>query len=373
MVKRESYFEVQHNRTLKILFFVLFGAVIAGLVYVFRFFFWPFLFAVILYMALQPVYNLITKRVKKRWAGAAVMIVFLFGMVLTPLFFLTIAVIDQVYLLYRVVQREIGAGMIENFYNSQLVQLILESLNVSTAVITSRATDFIQNMSGTLLSSVQAMIAYPLHLALDFLFLLLILFFLFKDGGRFESLFYKIMPFPDDLEENVVARLKEVVRVLLTGNLLVMIVQGFMVGLGLFMAGIPLAFLAGSLAALLSLIPVIGTSLVWLPAVIYLAAAGSYLKALLLGVWCLAWYLLLENLVKPRVFGKKLNFHPVIFFFLLIGGLQAFGLPGIFIGPLLLALFYSLWEIYKMLEAYDMHHYDEAGTGAKKGSTEDPV
>lgn len=117
------------------------------------------------------------------------------------------------------------------------------------------------------------------------------------------------------------------------------------------------------MAALLSLIPVIGTSLVWLPAVVYLVVTGAYLKALFLGVWCLAWYLLLENLVKPKAFGKKLNFNPVIFFFLLIGGIQAFGLPGVFIGPLILTLFYSLWEIYKMLEAYDMHHYDEREKG----------
>lgn len=366
MVKRDSYFELQHNRTLKVLFFVLFGAVIAGLVYMFRFFFWPFLFAVLLYMALQPVYNAVMRRVRRGWAASGVMILFLFGMVLTPLFFLAIAVIDQVYLLYTVVQEEIKAGIIEDFYRSQIVQRALSSLNIESADIAARATDLIQNMSGTFLASAQTMIAYPLHLALDFVFLLLILFFLFKDGAGLGSQFYKTMPFPDDLEESVVSRLKEVARVLLTGNLMIMIIQGFMVGLGLFMVGVRLAFLAGSLAALLSLIPVIGTSLVWLPAVIYLAATGAYLKALFLGVWCLAWYLLLENLVKPKVFGKRLNFHPVVFFFILLGGIQAFGLPGVFIGPLLLTLFFSLWEIYKMLEAYDMHHY---GAGKKTRSS----
>mgnify|MGYP003731532113 CR=1 FL=1 len=120
--------------------------------------------------------------------------------------------------------------------------------------------------------------------------------------------------------------------------------------------------LGGSLAAILSLIPVIGTSMVWLPAVIYLAAIGAYVKAMLLGGWCLGWYLALENIVKPKLFGKKLNFHPVLFFFLLLGSIQAFGLPGVFIGPILLTLYYSLWEIYKMFRIYDRFNLADSST-----------
>jgi predicted PurR-regulated permease PerM len=364
MVKRDSYFELQHDRTLKILFFILFGAVIGGLFFVFRYFFWPFLFALLLYMALQPLYNYILAHVKKQGVSSAVMILFLVLVVMVPLFFIIVAIIDQLFQLYTVVQKQIAGGVIDDIYGSRIVQDILGYLNIDKSDITKKATEFVQNISGMLLSSVQAVIAYPLNLIMNFFFLLLILFFLFKDGSNLTTVFYKTMPFPDDLEEKVVGRLKEVIRVLLTGNILIMIGQGFLVGIGLFIAGVPLAFLGGSLAAILSLIPVIGTTLVWLPAVIYLLATGAYLMALFLGIWCLVWYLLLEEVVKPKVFGQKLNFHPVVFFFLLLGSIQAFGLPGVFIGPLLLTLFYSLWEIYKMLEAYDMHGY---GKGVKVG------
>ncbi len=362
MVKRDSYFELQHDRTMKILFFLLFGAVIGGLVFIFRYFFWPFLFALLLYLALQPLYAIILSRVKKEGVSSTIMILFLVLLVMVPLFFIVIAVIDQVFQLYVVVQKEIKAGIIDDIYSSRVVQDLLVYLNIDKSYITTKATDFVQNISGMVLSSVQAMIAYPLGLLIDFFFLLLILFFMFKEGSTMRALFYRNMPFPPDLEEKVISRMKEVIRVLLTGNLLIMICQGLLVGIGLFITGIPLAFLGGSLAAILSLIPVIGTSLVWVPAVIYLLATGSYLMALFLGVWCLAWYLLLENVVKPKVFGEKLNFHPIIFFFLLLGSIQAFGLPGVFVGPLLLTLFYSLWEIYKMLDAYGMKGRD---TGVK--------
>jgi predicted PurR-regulated permease PerM len=359
MVRRDSYFELQHNKTLKILFFILFGAVIAGLVFIFRYFFWPFLFAMLLYMALQPVFNFIMRYIKKRGISSTVMILFLILLILIPMFFIVAEVVSQIYHLYSVVEAEIKAGTVQNIYNSQYVQKVLAYLNIETSDITSRATEFIQNITGTVLSSAQAMIAYPLNFIINFFFLLLMLFFLFKDGNKLQSVFYKFMPFPDDLEKSVINRMKEVIRVLLTGNILIMIAQGFMVGIGLFFVDIRLAFLGGSVATILSLIPVVGTSLVWLPAVIYLILVESYLKALFLGVWCLAWYLLLENLVKPKVFGARLNFHPVVFFFLLLGSIHAFGLPGVFIGPLLLTLFYSLWEIYRMLQEYDSQNPDE--------------
>ena len=96
--------------------------------------------------------------------------------------------------------------------------------------------------------------------------MVLMLFFLLKDGYKMGSTFYKVLPFPDDMEKNIVSRLKEVIRVLLAGNLLIMILQGLMLGVGFFIGGIKMPLLWGSLGAILSLIPVVGTVLIWLPA-----------------------------------------------------------------------------------------------------------
>ena len=293
MIKQDSYLELQHNKTLKILFFILFGAVIAGLVIVFRFFFWPFLFALMLYMALRPVYEYILRFIKNRGLSSGIMILFLFAIFLVPLFFLILAIIDQVRELYLIIQNQIKAGIIDDIYHSAIVQKISAYLNLDTADIVGKITGMVQSASGMLLSSVQAIIAYPLNFLMNFLFLLLMLFFLFKDGNRLSAFLYKFLPFPDDMEKSVFDRLKEVTRVLLTGNLLIMILQGVAVGFGLFIVSLPVALLGGSIAAILSLIPVIGTSLVWIPAVLYLVIVGSYLKALFVGIWCLAFYLAL--------------------------------------------------------------------------------
>ncbi|MBP7604639.1 MAG: AI-2E family transporter, partial [Spirochaetes bacterium] len=137
------------------------------------------------------------------------------------------------------------------------------------------------------------------------------------------------------------------------GILLIMLVRGGAVGIGFFIAGINGALLWGSVAAVFSLIPVIGTSVTWLPAAVYLMAVGRVGWATFIFLWGLVWYLFLENFLKPKVFGERLHFHPLIFFFLLLGSLQAFGLSGVIVGPLLLTLFYSFLEIYRVLDEYD--------------------
>jgi predicted PurR-regulated permease PerM len=359
MEEHDSYFELRHDRTLKVLFLLLFGAVIAGLALIFRYYFWPFLFAVILYMAVKPIHDFLLMYLKNRGLVSAVMILSMIILVLVPLFFVITAIIEQAYQLYMIVQREIQAGAIRDIYALSAVENLMAYLSIDPGDVASKIADMAERASGMFLSSAQAVIAYPLKLLVNFFFFILMLFFLFKDGGRLGSLVYRVLPFPEELESKVVNRMNEVIRVLITGNMLIMLLQGLMVGIGFRILGVPLAFLGGSVSAILSLIPVVGTCLVWGPMVIYLLIIGSYLKALILGAWCVFWYLVLENLVKPKAFGRRLNFHPVVFFFLLLGSIQAFGLPGVLLGPLLLTLFYSLWEIYKMLQERDVNLPDE--------------
>ncbi len=362
MKESDSYSILQRDKSLKYIFLLFFAAVIAGLLYIFRFFFWDFLFALLLYMALRPLHDALLKRIRMRGVTAGLMTLLLCLLVLGPLFYFTLALVDQVFQLYATVEGLIRKGILDDIYNMAFVRRVLEYLNLNKETIIAKATDFVQGGIGTAFTSAKNVITYPLSFSINFFLVLLIIYFLFKDGHRLVPIVYKVLPFPDDLERGVVDRLNEVVKVLLAGNLLIMLCQGLMVGLGLLFTGINVALLGGSLAAILSLIPVVGTSVVWLPAVLYLCLVGDYGKAAFLGSWCMGWYLLLENLVKPKLFGKKLNFHPIVFFFLLLGSIQAFSIPGVIIGPILLTLFYSLWEIYNLLKEYDRYQYEQEGT-----------
>jgi len=354
----DSYFALNKNRKLKGLFFILFGIVIIGLFYIFRFYVWPFLTALILSMALKPFYDFIYRYVKKRSLSSLIVIVLLILVVMIPLLYLLISLANQTYELYVYGQNRIEGGLIEEIRKYDSVKNVLGHFNINEAEIVNKAAVFIEKKAGRAFSSMTSIVSYPISLTLNFFFMILMLFFLLKDGYRLSDVFYRTLPFPDDIEKSVVQRLKSVIRVLLAGNILIMFCQGLMVGIGLHIAGFTMPLLWGSVASILSLIPVIGTTLIWLPAVIYLIITKSYFMAVFLGVWSLFWYLMLENLLKPKIFGERLNFHPVLFFFLLLGSIQAFNIPGIIIGPLLLTLFYSLWDIYRFLDEYKMNRSD---------------
>lgn len=353
--KSDSYFRLKENRKLVRLFFVLFSCVIFGLGYIYRFYFWPFLFALITYMALRPLHDKILQYVKKRFAGASIMVVLIIVLILLPMFFLLLSLANQAYELYIYIQTNISVASINRWIDqSAIFSMIDDNFHISRGEIIQKALQMIQNTSLAVFANLTSLVTFSLKLAVNFFFMILILFFLFKDAYRLEESFYRILPFPDDIERDIVDRLKDVIKILLAGNLLIMILQGFMVGIGLYVGGLSMPLLWGSIAAVLSLIPVIGTSLVWVPAVLFFVVIGKYWAAIFVSIWCMVWYLVLENVAKPNIFGKKLNFHPIIFFFLLLGSIQAFGLAGVLIGPILLTLFFSLWEIYKILNNYDL-------------------
>ncbi len=365
-MESQSFFRFKENRSLRTTFLILFATVTGLLLYIFQYYLWTFLFATILYLALKPLHERISRLVRKRSLSATLVIIFLFLLVFIPLFFILLALADQSYNLYLIIQEKIEAGFLINVQKSPLYLEMLQFFDIKEADILKKLATVVQDTALTAFKSVTGFVSFPISFAVKFFFMLLMLFFLLKDGQNLGSSVYKVLPFPDDIEKDVVDRLKEVIKVLMAGNLLIMFLQGLMLGLGMAIAGFRTPLLWGTLAAVLSLIPLVGTTFIWIPAVIYLLITGSYIWALFLGLWCLFWYLLLENLVKPVVFGEKLNFHPVVFFFLLLGSIQAFNLPGVIIGPLLLTLFYSLWEIYKLLDLYDLDRKKQDTKGSSQ-------
>ena len=350
---RESYLNIRENRILTGLFLVLFGLVLTGLFYIFSYYIFTFLFAAMLYLLLKPVDDRLFSLVKRRSISSAVIVVFVFLLIFVPFFYIMASLADQTYHLYVFIQEKINAGVIRDIQQSEIFQYILRFIDVKETDLIQKSISMVRESVFSVFKSVTAFISFPLHFTAKFFFMILMLFFLLKDGANMGAMVYRVLPFPMDIEQEVAERLKKVIKVLIAGNLFIMSLQGFMLGLGLFIAGFSAPLLWGTIGSILSLIPVIGTTLIWLPSVIYLVVTKSYFMAVFVGVWSLFWYFILENLLKPIIFGETLSFHPVVFFFLLLGSLQTFSLAGVLIGPILLTLFYSLWEIYKVLDLYN--------------------
>ena len=172
------------------------------------------------------------------------------------------------------------------------------------------------------------------------------MFFFLMDGDKLLNKILYYLPLQDQDEQRMLNRFTSVTRATLKGTAVIGILQGGLAGSAFAVAGIPSAVFWGTIMAVLSIIPGIGTALVWGPAVIVLAAGGNYLKAAGLGIFCALVVGSIDNLLRPILVGKDTQMHELMIFFGTLGGIFMFGVMGIIIGPIVAALFVTIWEIY---------------------------
>ncbi len=173
-------------------------------------------------------------------------------------------------------------------------------------------------------------------LAFHFVVMILILFFLFKDGKRLLSGVKYFMPLREEQEDAILMSLKNVARSVLVGSLLIALLQGVAGGLALSLAGIPGLFW-GTMMGFASLVPVLGTALIWVPAVVYLLLVGEWQSAIFLGLWCGILVVGIDSILRPIIMRGASGISTIFIFLSILGGLGAFGPIGILYGPLILS------------------------------------
>jgi predicted PurR-regulated permease PerM len=154
------------------------------------------------------------------------------------------------------------------------------------------------------------------------------------------------LPLEDKEEHLLLHRFTSVTRATLKGTAVIGIIQGGLAGAAFAVVGINSAVFWGTIMVVLSIIPGIGTGLVWVPAAIILIAGGSTAKGIGLAVFCAVIVGSADNILRPRLVGKDTEMHELLIFFGTLGGLVLFGVVGFIIGPIISALFVTIWEIY---------------------------
>ncbi|UCF18172.1 MAG: AI-2E family transporter [Gemmatimonadota bacterium] len=179
------------------------------------------------------------------------------------------------------------------------------------------------------------------------LFIMLYAMFFFLTGGRaiLDKILYYMPLGPED-EERMLEKFVSVSRATIKGTLVIGIVQGGLAGLAFWVAGINGAVFWGTIMAVLSIIPGVGTALVWVPAVIYLIAVDRVAAGIGLTAWCVAVVGTADNVLRPWLVGKDTKMSDLLVLLGTLGGLVLFGAVGIVIGPIVAALFVTVWEIY---------------------------
>ena len=182
-----------------------------------------------------------------------------------------------------------------------------------------------------------------------FFILLYAMFFFLSDGKAILEKFLSYVPLSDEDKKRLVGKFVSVTRATIKGTLVIGAVQGGLAGIAFGVAGIKGAVFWGTLMAVLSIIPGLGTAIVWVPAVLYLVIAGRTVTGIVLALFCLLIVGSADNVLRPRLVGKDVKMHELFILFGTLGGVLFFGVLGFIVGPILAALFITIWDIYETL------------------------
>jgi len=330
----------------------------------------PFLpvaiFAAVLAAAFFPLYVKLRDFLRGRSSIASIiMCLMVIIAVIVPLVIFIMFLANETLSAYTLLENKLQSGALDDLLKRdtgwvyELKKTLAPIIKLDPAYIKSTIADVAKNMSTFLVSKSADVVKNATSIIIGFVVTLFALYFFFKDGKILVQKAVHIMPLPKKYETVLIKKLFVTTKTIFYGIFATAIAQGLMVGIGFWIAGIQNSALWGTLAGFLSMLPYIGSSIIWVPASIILVASDHLSSGIFLFLWGLFVVSTIDNVVRAFVIGGGMKMHPLLIFFVVFGGFLAFGFPGIIYGPLILTIAMSLLDIYKMEYAKLLDGMDE--------------
>ncbi len=333
-------------------FFLL---LLAGLTLVFLFvirgFLQPIFWAAIMGILFLPVQNRIEARMVGRpsWAAFVTLLVILVT-VLAPTILVAGAVADQGLQLYQRLQRgDIEPGALLSRLQEGLppeLAGLLERIGIAPGGLEERISHAALDASGFIAGLALDVGQNVGRFAALFFIMLYLLFFVLRDGGRILDRLVWALPLGDERERDLFAKFSEVSRATIKGTLVVGTVQGTLGGIIFAILGIQGAVFWGVVMVFLSILPAVGAAIVWLPAAVILLMGGSWIRGLILLGFGTVVISLVDNVLRPILVGRDTKMPDWLILVSTLGGLTTFGISGFVIGPVIAAMFLSVWQMF---------------------------
>jgi predicted PurR-regulated permease PerM len=324
-------------------------AVTAAFIWLVRGFVQPIFWAVALGIVFFPMQRKLGEQLKGRTrlaAVASVLIILL--IVVLPLAALVTAVAGEAADLYeRIRDNEINVSGAIDWIEQQLPLVVetAESLGVDIERMQSQLAASAVTISQFVATRAVEIGQDTIRIAVYFFLMLYLLYFFMRDGENIVAGMIRTLPFGDERERHLLERFAEVSRATIKGTIVVGIVQGTIGGILFAALGIGAPVLWGVVMAFLSIIPAVGPALIWLPAAIILIINGSIWSGIIMIVVGSLVIGLVDNLLRPVLVGRDTRMPDYLILLSTLGGLTAFGISGIVIGPIIAAFFLSVWEM----------------------------
>lgn len=318
---------------------------------------WPFLSAIawagVIALAAYPLHRWFLRRFRGREnLAAAFTTTTVFLIVVVPLAVLLVVFAGEATQVVINLQDYAAQGHIpgkEELLSNPKIQEMLKELEpyIGKVDLMPLLVGAMKSASGLLVGASTTVLLTVFAGILKFLIMVAVLFFAFRDGDRITKAFWEIVPLKESDKAILESAVKRVVNAVLYGVVLTCVIQGTLGGVGFAFVGLPSPVFFGAVMMVTAFIPVVGTALVWVPGALYLAATGSYGKALILTVWSIAVVSSIDNFVRPYFISTKSNIPLLVILLGVLGGIATMGFLGVIVGPLLFAVFLELFRVYR--------------------------
>jgi predicted PurR-regulated permease PerM len=303
--------------------------------------------AVVQVTVFLPLHKHVLKRLKNPSLSALATICLILVIVTAPLIAVTITTISQATNMAGDAQSHIAAlqakmatGQFHEFFLKLKPWLNLDSSSGSGPI-----QRLLENSSEFVMKNTMNILGGTLGAIFGGVLVIFTMYYLFRDHQKIIQLLPDLLPMDRRQGEALLYRIREVLNASVNGVLVIALVQGTLGGVIFWILGIPSSLLWGVVMAFLSLIPLLGTSIIWFPAALYLLADGYWVKCIILIFWGVAVIGTADNILRPRLVGQKAHMHELLIFFSVMGGLRVFGVLGILLGPVVLSVALGFIEV----------------------------
>ncbi|MFC1867231.1 AI-2E family transporter [Thermodesulfobacteriota bacterium] len=337
-----------------------FLVVLIGFIILLFWLFWTFISSIILALliasALYPLYNYVKKLfMGKERISALVMTLFVFLVLVIPVSGFVGTLSNEALDFYSRTKSSVSILKIQQGLqgDSLWAKRIRNAGKIANIKLTPEKVEQLATSIGKsfglfLAKQLNSIASNLLSFLTHFFLMMLIIYYIFRDGAILKNYIFEILPFPEIQQELVVDKFREMARAVIFGNGLSGIIQGILGGFGFFAFGLGSPFLWGTVIGFMAFLPIIGASVIFIPTTLILFIQGNLGVGLGFLIYNLFYSSIMEYLVKPRLIGKGMHMNQIFVFIGILGGLKLFGILGIIYGPLILTVLFTLLEIYRL-------------------------
>ncbi|HLC53384.1 MAG TPA: AI-2E family transporter [Candidatus Nanoarchaeia archaeon] len=302
--------------------------------------------ALILSYLFMPLYRKLLPAVRNRTLAASLVSAVLILIIVIPTWFLIPIVVQQIFAIFKFSQSIDIGNIINALFPTASAQFSQQAIVAISSFINKVSTAALNGLVGVFLD-------VP-TITLNLFIACFVFFFALRDGDQLREFFVDLSPFSETKERVLVKHFRDITDSVIYGQIIIGLVQGALAGLGFLMFGIKNALVLTILATLLSITPIVGPFIVWIPIAIYLFASGNTNIAFGYLLYNLLIVSTVDNILRSYLVSRRTNLSPAVIFVGMMGGLFVFGVMGLILGPLILAYFLLFLKSYKDKTLYSL-------------------